>query len=93
VHKIFLSRDAVEDRIRIFDLLSDYSDEVAERHIMRLDAALEDFQDSIVTSGYFFITGEPYRAKLFRISRRFQAYIRERNDSCVPHLGYSPGSR
>src|SRR5437588_11696016 len=55
--------------------LADYSEEFAEEQIDRLDAVLSNIAESPLTWSYFAFTGTPYRAYLFRVSRRMQYWI------------------
>jgi plasmid stabilization system protein ParE len=54
----------------------DYSEDFALKQIDRLDIVFRRaLAQSPLTWGYFFVTGAPYRAYLFRVGRRTQYWI------------------
>ena len=73
--RIQLSFEAARDRDRHFDYLRQFSAEAAEYHVARLDQELEGLADGLVAWNFFFVTGAPYHAKLFKISRQRQLWI------------------
>jgi plasmid stabilization system protein ParE len=56
--------------------LADYSETFALEQIERIDSVFRDaLSQSPATWSYFFVTGAPYRACLFRVGRRTHFWI------------------
>ena len=55
---------------------SDYSEEFAREQFTRLNRILTvELAEAPYTWGYFFVTGAPYRAYLFKVGRRTSYWI------------------
>ena len=58
------------------DYASDYSEEFAREQFTRLNRILTvELAEAPFTWGYFFVTGAPYRAYLFKVGRRTSYWI------------------
>ena len=58
------------------DYASDYSEEFAREQFTRLNRILTvELAEAPYTWGYFFVTGAPYRAYLFKVGRRTSYWI------------------
>lgn len=60
---------ASEDQRQLFDYLNDLDISLADRHLVRLTDALRSIGLSPHRFAYFFVTGAPYRARLFGVGR------------------------
>jgi plasmid stabilization system protein ParE len=76
VHKIVLSARAIRDIEKLQAYLSDYSEDVANHYLDELSEAIAiHIAERPHMWQFFFATGAPYRAYLFRLGRRTAYWI------------------
>jgi plasmid stabilization system protein ParE len=75
-HKIRFSAQAKRDVQFLTDYLTRYSDEVADLYVSELASAIEgNIASRPHTWQFFFLTGAPFRAYLFKISRNMSYWV------------------
>ena len=73
---IVLDANFIRDVEKFAEYAAAYSDEFAREQFMRLNRILTtDLAEAPRTWGFFFVTGAPYRAYLFRVGRRTSYWI------------------
>jgi hypothetical protein len=83
-YRIAVTRRARLDLNECFASFSEYSESFAAEQTARLDYVFRDLlSHSPRTWNFFFITGAPYRAYLFRVRRRTSYWIVYRIDEDV----------
>ena len=75
VFNIKFSLKADADKFEYFEYLNYQSEAAAIAFMSRLDKDLSALRRQPAMWAHFYITGAPYRAKLFRIGRRTQFWI------------------
>ncbi len=63
------SERARKDIREVFGYIRRQNAQIAGRHLVRLDASINSIARSPTAWSHFFLTGAPYRAKLFEIGR------------------------
>ena len=73
---VFLTDEALADVGQIHDYLSAFDPKLADRILSELDRILRhDIAARPLIYAAFYLTGAPFRGRLFRISRRTQYWI------------------
>jgi plasmid stabilization system protein ParE len=75
MYDILLNKSALADMEDIYSYLSGHSLAAAERHVLSLETAIQQLQHPDITWNYFFVTGAPYRARLFVVGKRTSFWI------------------
>jgi hypothetical protein len=75
MYKLYIVKNAEIDIDGIYEYVSQYDLSIAKFHLDRLEDILMSLKQGLVDWNYFFLTGEPYKAKLFRISSRRTYWI------------------
>jgi plasmid stabilization system protein ParE len=68
-YSIKISKTARAETRQIFEYLTVYSSEVADKHLVRLTNSISLIGRDPFLCPFFFLTGAPYRAKLFSVGR------------------------
>lgn len=75
-YKVRFARRATADIDHFFDYLSDYSPDIAAHYKRQLTFSIErNVAARPLSYQFFFLTGAPYRASLFRVGRRTTYWI------------------
>ncbi len=61
-----LAEDEIQD---LYTYLDEFSPEIADHHLVRLRNAISAIGSNPRRYAYFFLTGAPYRARLFLVGR------------------------
>ena len=69
IFEVRLVHRATEDIRKIYDYLQELDIASADRHLVRLTGVIESIGLSPNRFAYFFVTGAPYRARLFILGR------------------------
>jgi plasmid stabilization system protein ParE len=79
--KLRISRLA-EDEIRnLYAYLDEFSPDIADHHLVRLRNAVSAIESNPTRYAYFFLTGAPYRARLFLIGSTSFWIVYKENDA------------
>jgi plasmid stabilization system protein ParE len=73
--EVRISKNAERDKLEIFHYLLKYSRESAIYHVARLDSAIGELSSPLVSWNYFYMTGAPFQARLFKIGNRTSFWI------------------
>ena len=75
-YRVLVAPFAQEELARFAAYAADYSDEYAREQFARLNQILSvELAEAPLMWSYFYVTGAPYRAYLFRVGRRTQFWI------------------
>jgi plasmid stabilization system protein ParE len=75
-YKVRFSPQARRDIQNLFDYLARHSDDVAEFYVAELERSIErNIATRPLTWQFFFLTGAPFRAYLFKLGRRNAYWI------------------
>ncbi len=67
--RIKISDTATLETRQIYEYLSDYSPAIADKHLICLTDTIAGIGRDPMLWSYFFLTGAPYRAKLFLVGK------------------------
>jgi len=68
-YSINVSNTAKAETRQIYGYLADYGPDTADKHLVRLTNSISLIGRDPFLCSYFFLTGAPYRAKLFSVGR------------------------
>lgn len=75
-YNVRFSAEARRDIQDLFDYLARYSDDIAKFYVSELERSIEhNIAARPLTWQFFFLTGTPFRAYLFKLSRRTAYWI------------------